>query len=911
MNQNHHHDDQFQNYRNSFENQAVPDHHISQQNLNRSNPSQNYSVPVDLSKGVFDPITNSVIIPINNGSNQQNSNPFTDISPVVLPPPPPVEVVKDSNEISNSLMFDFANMDGKGFAVHTDLHNLNLSSDSSFSQKKSHRKKSKSTRKRVSKNSGSDGSSEDKKVEHKKTPNSSNNGPVLKPTLTNSKNVKGTKHELICIDLDKSTDTSDPKTDGVEEGKIPFSREDNKSPPLKKVKIGGTDNSNFQKEASTETNVTKSHDVTETLNTQSASKSSKDTIKETKNDSCIVDSSIKSKEPEMDLNSSATIGNRKQGNNNFVNCNSISKEPRIVSSNAASSGEGEKGNSNSVVLIDKSKEAGVDLSNAASSGVGKQGSTKSVHGISKSTEAGVDSSNAASSGDGRQESTKSIDSISKSKDGVDSSNAAINGDEKQGNTQSVDHTTKSKEGGVDSQKPSSSEDVEQGDTHSTGEASIIEECKVDVPSPKICVSPDVTQDDLKKSEDKSTAKQKKKKGNHTSKQSTTRKKKTEKKKSPDTSKSTKAKTKTSEPSKEDSTGSEYAGWGNSGWGNLKSNWGNISKVKVKDGLAFFNEGAHPTSVSGLLDLMIDTYYSKFKRDTVEYEDDGSRSLSVIQPMEETGSMLDIYPGTHMCERNSFVLHKYMCLRLIIPYSCCIIFLSDLIHNGTNSRTKTNCKTKQLQDPRFFYYAHGEPTDGSDATKGRKSARRYISVSADPTLNPKVTNVCKLLENGSKCSSCLEHNCFGNKIIDMTSGEWSEFINLLSPTDVVIGDLSKHGFIVVKSYQCTSDVKHVFGNRTCFGSSTFSYLNGEPNRKLLFHPSRDDIVKQGRTYADCPIHKHIRVVHEQVVRLCIGIRFRLVKPNVIFNNGRIDQDQFPHWDFPERKIKHHAKNVAKK
>ena len=51
--------------------------------------SQNVSLPIDVSKGVYDPSTNSVIIPvIGNDKNLQKTTNYSDIHPQQLPPPP-------------------------------------------------------------------------------------------------------------------------------------------------------------------------------------------------------------------------------------------------------------------------------------------------------------------------------------------------------------------------------------------------------------------------------------------------------------------------------------------------------------------------------------------------------------------------------------------------------------------------------------------------------------------------------------------------------------------------------------------------------------------------------------------------------------------------------------------------------
>ena len=297
---------------------------------------------------------------------------------------------------------------------------------------------------------------------------------------------------------------------------------------------------------------------------------------------------------------------------------------------------------------------------------------------------------------------------------------------------------------------------------------------------------------------------------------------------------------------------------------------------------------------------------------MEYEDDHLPSYSLIQPICDTGCMIDIYPGTHKCKRNSFVLHKYMSIRIMLPYSCCIIFSGDLIHNGTVSRTKQACTKKQNEDTRFFFYIQKENSNDDDNASLTTILRSSTSISPDATLNPKVTNLCELLEKGSNCDHCNEHSTMGKKIIDMNTEHWKDFIIQKCCGDVVFGDMEKFGFVVCRSYQCTSDIIHVIATRKTFQpGAKFPHLNGEPNRKLLFDAAREDVTVHLRNYDQCPIHQHMRLVHSAVVSEVIGAGYKMVKPNVIFNSGKLAQDQFPHWDFTERKVKRNKEQKSNK
>ena len=447
------------------------------------------------------------------------------------------------------------------------------------------------------------------------------------------------------------------------------------------------------------------------------------------------------------------------------------------------------------------------------------------------------------------------------------------------------------------------------------EASIIEECKTNQPSPTKCVSPEEEQSKKQKkpkrsSNSTSNRKLRIKRGDNKvqNKKSSENKaiiaKNTTKKTTKQTSKSTLdttshgastvTTTQTTDERRDKDRGQH---WSKSGY-------------TPKDSLVFFSEDIHPSNVNKKMDEMIKNYYSIFKRNQVEYEEHPEESLSLIQPISETGSMLDVYPGTHKCARDSFVLHKYMCVRLKIPRTCCVIFSSDLIHNGTVSRTKKKCSKKQEEDLRFFYYLQKESNIPTSDGINNNSLRSATSVSPDPLLNPKVKNVCPRLESGAHCTHCADQCVFGDKVCDMHNIEFELFIQLKDSGDIIIGDLEKYGFIVVKSLQCTSDIMHVIGNRKTFGGGKLTSLNKEPNRKLLFEPLRTDITVHQRNYDECPIHRHIRLVHDNIVTLAVGPHYKILKPNVIFNAGKIEQDQFPHWDFPERKIKE-SKNDNKK
>ena len=309
----------------------------------------------------------------------------------------------------------------------------------------------------------------------------------------------------------------------------------------------------------------------------------------------------------------------------------------------------------------------------------------------------------------------------------------------------------------------------------------------------------------------------------------------------------------------------------------------------------------PRNITKYLDLMMKIYYDLQYRQKIQYEDDDvGPSYSLIQGLTEDGFMFDVFPFSHLYERESFMWHRYMCLRMVIPGSCCIIFSSDTLHNGTRSRLIKNGFSNHSQDERFFFYIQQDKNNDGSSSK-RPSICSETSLSPQMNFNPKSRKICPNLENHTTvCAHCLAHDPHGPKILNLEEAHWRNYISTKNVGDVILGDLVRYGFVVLKSDQSTYKTLEFVTLLKQVGKSKFEVLNNEPNRKLLYPSDRSDIELKGNKFADCPLHNHMRNVFEKVAKPHIGGKCRMVRPNVIWNEKPIPKDQLPHYDYPARK-----------
>ena len=303
-------------------------------------------------------------------------------------------------------------------------------------------------------------------------------------------------------------------------------------------------------------------------------------------------------------------------------------------------------------------------------------------------------------------------------------------------------------------------------------------------------------------------------------------------------------------------------------------------------------------VHGLFTLLKKTYYPKV---AVKRNDDDFKELSysALYATASTGFSVDMYPCSHLYERDTFQYHLVMAVTFVIPQNFCIVFYSDTLHNGNASRRNENhkvgcCRTMEVHtDERYFMYL--QETISFDHGVGTKVTRSCTGIAPDARISPKAKMVCERIKDGSGCDHCDTHAPQGKKVIDIAN-LFGEKLKDFQSGQVVLGDLREFGFIIMRSVDHRSDI-NMSVNYQMYNKSHCHKSIEDPNRLMMFNENRKMETVEKRIKENCIVTCFMDKIRASISK-AIGKDLAMISPNIIYNAGVIERDQLPHYDYKE-------------
>ena len=312
---------------------------------------------------------------------------------------------------------------------------------------------------------------------------------------------------------------------------------------------------------------------------------------------------------------------------------------------------------------------------------------------------------------------------------------------------------------------------------------------------------------------------------------------------------------------------------------------------------------NPSMINNMMEMMVQEYY--VKRNAIPNEIERKyHSFSMLQPVYETGFNFVVFPGSHKWSRKQVRFHTAYGVRLIVPNYCGVLFLDDLLHGG--GRVRYGVTGSIIPDPRIFMYIqqvglnpYNSSTEKADSEED-KHARTRSDCSMCPVGNytPKPNQMCyNLVGNEFVCSECDSMDPVCEKIIDVEACFGEDILKKKKVGSILFGDLESFGFVVFRSKSpsqsfCTSlkeELSHMKGDQ----------VGDQPNRRVLYSYKTNDSASLKRTDIDENVSVFTKAVFKKLVSTVLDYaEFRMLKPNLIWNNGLIESDQLPHFDYPD-------------
>ena len=285
-------------------------------------------------------------------------------------------------------------------------------------------------------------------------------------------------------------------------------------------------------------------------------------------------------------------------------------------------------------------------------------------------------------------------------------------------------------------------------------------------------------------------------------------------------------------------------------------------------------------------------------------DEGKREIlnfMVFQPVHKQHS-LRLIPGSHRVSfTHSCPAHSVWEWSITYSINCALILADRTIHRAEQSRLEEG----QVQPPDIRFFSYLVP--GSNYKKGwylRANMKRSLHECC-PILDPDAFRSRILCQEctDSKLRKHFNKNIRPHKIdIDELFGK--ERIDALHPGTIILGDLSKYGFVLVKSIPPDMDLRiSMFGhccNAMLGEGVTPMKLNYGDNRFALYNSqstavySSDIPPLQLGSWGDWMNVVRSRVLNHRLGRTPNQCHF--ITPNILFNDEGFAKLQRPHTDF---------------
>ena len=248
---------------------------------------------------------------------------------------------------------------------------------------------------------------------------------------------------------------------------------------------------------------------------------------------------------------------------------------------------------------------------------------------------------------------------------------------------------------------------------------------------------------------------------------------------------------------------------------------------------------------------------------------------------EEGFSIVMYSCTHTAPPTPHALHCAQGLRIILPKDCVILWHQGCLHSGAKSRLNKFGTNKP--DMRLFSYIW---TDGSLRVSSKTLSR---SMRQDGTQVHRNQNLlCKqFYEIDHNCSKCSE----SLKIFDLTNFPSTSY----SPGQRMFGDLECLGWVICRGMRVTPKQHYKINAISDLGA---------------WHPIKKNKMRNMKYKLGSPIH-HDWTVDEDLIQLFKDIKLLLLdtrlpttkyqigKFNLLKNVGIMEDDQLPHYDYPNQ------------
>ena len=299
--------------------------------------------------------------------------------------------------------------------------------------------------------------------------------------------------------------------------------------------------------------------------------------------------------------------------------------------------------------------------------------------------------------------------------------------------------------------------------------------------------------------------------------------------------------------------------------------------------------------NAILKKIVKRYYEDYDAKRVA-RDKSKLSFSLLMAVEKQGCAIDLFPASNLYDGDDCHFHQCMAITLILPPFYFVLFVSDLLHNGHESRLIPGKSKEYFKDSRIFMYLQQRV----NATEDGPTLRSVSSQTPSGDDIPKPKSLCpKLLCEGT-CEYCVTETPTGKRVIDLSKIYTAEELNSKSEGDIVFGDLERFGFIVVKSFHDT-DISDLAEDKIREQGKLHSCINKSPGRMLVY-PAQRGGMELERAILNCPLHQRMAKIRE-LAGETIGKPLTMQKPNIIYNKGKVEQ-QAPHYDY--KRIKKNRK-----
>ena len=304
----------------------------------------------------------------------------------------------------------------------------------------------------------------------------------------------------------------------------------------------------------------------------------------------------------------------------------------------------------------------------------------------------------------------------------------------------------------------------------------------------------------------------------------------------------------------------------------------------------------PGMVNNLMEIMNQHYYVK-RNAVLKIKERQYHSFSMLQPVSEKGFNMVVFPSSHKYSREYVRYHSAYGIRLFIPNYCGVLFLDDLMHAG--GKVRYGDTGQFLRDPRIFFYVQQVGLNPTD-TKRVDQADTRSGCSMCPVGNviPKPRQMCyNLVDKEHVCEECDKFSPMGEKVIDVAAVFGEDKVRKKKFGKVIFGDLDMFGFVVFRSKAPSNKVQAEVGNQ--IHSLKGDQLDDQPHRRVMYsYGTRDASTPNVNTENDA-IDSFTKTVFNKMEKSILkDANYRMLKPNLIWNNGIIEIDQLPHFDYPE-------------